>query len=198
MLRFLKLRRVLLVLLGVSLAVVVFDLGARRFYVVRDALQPADCIFVLNHPYPGRAITAASLYHQKLAPRLVIAQVRVGTHDTTQWARIIWRLWEVPDSAVSVVPFPGGVTSTMDEARAFASVARSAHFRRVIVVTDAYHTRRARWALRTATDGLRIRFLMAPVPDVARGMAVLKVRAWEFEDFLEEIGKLAGYIVLYG
>ncbi len=57
------------------------------------------------------------------------------------------------------------MTSTFDEARALRRFAEGRTVTRVIVVTSAHHTRRARWVLRRQLEDLPIELLMAPAEE---------------------------------
>jgi uncharacterized SAM-binding protein YcdF (DUF218 family) len=71
----------------------------------------------------------------------------------------------VPDSAITAIPFAGGVTSTQDEGRALKAYLEQHPARRIIVVTTVHHTRRARWTLQRELAGIKVDLQMAPAPD---------------------------------
>ncbi|CAN5879460.1 hypothetical protein BH23GEM5_BH23GEM5_27650 [soil metagenome] len=71
----------------------------------------------------------------------------------------------VPDSAITMLDMPGGVTSTQDEGRVLRDSLQKHPAQRVIVVTSAYHTRRARWTLRRELSGLQVDLWMAAGAD---------------------------------
>jgi uncharacterized SAM-binding protein YcdF (DUF218 family) len=60
---------------------------------------------------------------------------------------------------------PGGVTSTQDEGRVLRDYLREQPAQRVIVVTSAFHTRRARWTLRRELRGVEADLRMAAAED---------------------------------
>jgi uncharacterized SAM-binding protein YcdF (DUF218 family) len=71
----------------------------------------------------------------------------------------------VPDSAIIMLRIPGGVTSTQDEGRVLRDYLQTHPAQRVIVVTSAYHTRRARWTLRRELRGVEADLRMAAAED---------------------------------
>ncbi len=144
--------------------------GAGRLLIVRDQLRPADAILLLAGDLETRPEEAARLYRRHLAPRILIA--REQDSPSTQlgvrpnWSDLDVTIMErlgVPASAITVLRFPGGTTSTYDEARAFREWAYNARPRTVIVVTHPFHTRRARWLVRGQLARLGISVLMDPV-----------------------------------
>ena len=163
-------------MLGLVIAMAVAGIAAfvwltTRLVVVDDRLARADFIYVLNGRIAVRGGHAVLVYAQGLAPRIVLSVTnemvpRNGRPPITvsdSMARYIVARG-VPDSAVEIIPFPGGVIHTRDEGRALRSYLERAPARRVIVVTADYHTGRARRTLRQELRGLDIELLMAAAP----------------------------------
>lgn len=203
------------VLLGVSLgcillAVLLFALrvpmltSLGQYLVISDELTPADIIFVLNGDYTTRPFTAADLYKQELASIVVIArsedlppvQLGILPNDTDVSVTIMERLG-VQTGNIVILPFPGGVTSTFEEAEVLREYAVTANIRRVILVTSAFHTRRASWIFNKELSGLDIAIEMAAAPyrDFNAG------NWWQSEDglitFCNEYIKLMYYFFKY-
>ena len=126
---------------------VVFLLAAvGRFLVVDDPLEPADAIVVLA-ARESRARGAAALYQRGLAPRVVLARVS-SRHDAQ--ARVL-RTAGVPATAIAQL---GRVTeNTRDELQAEFEYAQAQGFRRIILVTSPYHTRRVALIWRNTARG---------------------------------------------
>jgi uncharacterized SAM-binding protein YcdF (DUF218 family) len=150
-------------------APILTDVG--DYLIVSDRLQPADAIFVLNSEVNVRPFYATDLYQQGLAPLIVIARsenspvVKLGLlpNDTDIDVAVMEKLG-VPASKIVVLSFPGGVTSTFDEADALREYIETKGIQRVIVVTSAFHTRRAKWILDRQLAGLPVILEMAPAP----------------------------------
>jgi uncharacterized SAM-binding protein YcdF (DUF218 family) len=129
--------------------------------------EPADAIVILAGNTPGRLPYAESLRDQGYARLLVVSNERVHTHGLeTTWLAIHqagFSAAEIPDADLAVMDPPP--ESTIDEARRAADVlaARGAHS--ALLVTDAFHSRRAALLFRAAfaQRGLSVR--STPVPD---------------------------------
>ncbi len=176
-----------------------------RFLVVRDVLEPADIIYVLNGEPNLRPFHAADLYRKGLAPRVVIARagdspmVKLGLQlNATDMNTSVLKKLGVPESSIVELKSPGGVASTFDEARLLRSYVREHLLRRVIVVTSAFHTRRARWIVRRVLRDTPVQVAMAPVEDSKYSAS----NWWTLEDgqiaVHDEYVKLLWYRLRYG
>ncbi len=145
--------------------------GVADLLIVNDTPAPADVIFLLNGDFNTRPFRAAELYHQGLAPKIVIARaedsaaVREGLipNDTDVSLRVLKRKG-VPESAIVVLSFPGGVTSTFDEASALHEYVQTTSIRRILLVTSEFHRRRAKWIFARELKGLPVTLRMIAVP----------------------------------
>lgn len=157
---------VLLYLLRVNILTGIFD-----FLVIRDELAQADVIFLLNGDTTVRPALAANLFHTGLARKIVIARsedsqaVQLGAYPNVTDSNIIaLKKLGVPEAQIEELRPKPGVTSTYDEARAFADYSRKYPVAKVIVVTSELHTRRTRFMVRSLlSPGTKV--MMAPVPD---------------------------------
>ncbi len=146
--------------------------AAGHLLVDAEPAQRADLIFLLNGDLDTRPAAAAALWKQGLAPRIAIARaessraVQMGlVPNITDLALEMLQRDGVPREAIHEIPFPGGVTSTRDEAQAFRTWLRGHPASSVLVVTNAIHTRRARWIFRREFRGSDIRISFFAVPD---------------------------------
>jgi uncharacterized SAM-binding protein YcdF (DUF218 family) len=146
--------------------------AAGRLLVDAEPAQRADLIFLLNGDLDTRPAAAAALWKQGLAPRIAIARaessraVQMGlVPNITDLALEMLQRDGVPREAIHEIPFPGGVTSTRDEAQAFRTWLLGHPASSVLVVTNAIHTRRARWIFRREFRGSDIRISFFAVPD---------------------------------
>jgi uncharacterized SAM-binding protein YcdF (DUF218 family) len=145
--------------------------GVADVLIVNDPLQPADIIFLLNSDYNIRPFRASELYKQGLAPVVVIARsentpvVDLGLlpNDTDISIGVMEKLG-VPAEKIIVLQIPGGVTSTFDEAAVLRNYVETKHIQKVILVTSAFHTRRAKWIFDRELSGLPVKLEMAAVP----------------------------------
>ncbi len=145
--------------------------GVADYLIVNDRLQPADVIVLLNSEVDTRPFRASELYKQGLAPVILIAQsestatVDLGLvpNDTDVSVGVMEKLG-VPADRIVILPFPGGVTSTIDEASAVRQYVVAHQTHRIILVTSAFHTRRARWTFEKVLAGLKVSVEMVAVP----------------------------------
>ena len=129
---------------------------AARFLIVNTTLTKADAIVVMSGSsvYWERTDRAAEYYRQGLANRVLL------TNDNLrgEWSSAEQRnpfFWErarnnlmrlgVPAERIEVIGQP--VTSTYEEAEALRDYAVAHQLRSLLVVTSAYHSRRALWTL---------------------------------------------------
>jgi len=142
------------------------------FLVVADPPAAADAIFVLGGEPAERAWEAADLYREGWAPRIVLSTPRTAPAATAlaargvavagepQVARQILQGLGVPDEAV--LQMPASVNSTEAEARVFKEFVAGRGWRRVLVVSSPFHTRRSRALFRRVLSATGIEVLMVP------------------------------------
>lgn len=135
-------------------------IGLAAYLTVDDPLDTADVIFILNGDKNSRPFQAAKLYERGLAPRIVIARekeppaVEIGSlRNGTDVTIDIMKELGVPEAAITEIVIDGGVTSTYDEAVVFDRYAKEHDLERAILVTSAFHTRRAQWIFERTWDG---------------------------------------------
>jgi uncharacterized SAM-binding protein YcdF (DUF218 family) len=134
--------------------------------------ERSDVLFLHMGQIESRPIHAAELYRRGVAPRVVLARptddlaVKMGImpDEADASARLMEALG-VPASAITIVDYPGGTTSTTDEARALREYLARHPARRITAVTSRYHTRRARWNLRRQLSGLPVEIRMDGTDD---------------------------------
>jgi uncharacterized SAM-binding protein YcdF (DUF218 family) len=146
-------------LLGIGAVVLPWGAGGvGQWLVVADPLEPAKAIVVLGGRLPFRAIEAASIYREGLAPevwltkevvgpderaldRLAVAVVRGDTYN-----RMVLERLGVKPEAIRLLG--DGVWNTVDEVRLIAGELARDGGDRVIIVTSKAHSRRVRatWA----------------------------------------------------
>jgi uncharacterized SAM-binding protein YcdF (DUF218 family) len=146
--------------------------GFASALTVDDAVAPADFLYVLGGDVNTRPFHAAALFRRGFAPRVVVPRTEdrpasergFYPNDADVAVRILQHQG-VPDSAIIMLRIPGGVTSTQDEGRVLRDYLQTHPAQKLIVVTSAYHTRRARWTLRRELEGLPVDLRMAAAPD---------------------------------
>ena len=134
-----------------------------EFWVVEDAPEKADAIFLLGDDNYGadRAARAAELYREGWAPRVVASGRYLRPYASI--AQLMHRdLTErgVPAAAIQMLPSLAG--NTREEAVLLRRLADRQHWHRVLVVTSNFHTRRARHIyVRVFRNGAEVRVIAA-------------------------------------
>lgn len=128
------------------------------FLDVSESPHPTDYVMVLNGDWNIRPFAAAAIYRVGLAREVLLTTQRATLESgAVQDGRIpseleitlrVLRARGVPDEAVRVLP--AAIASTHDEARALADFLADRPDATVAVVTNSFHTRRARWIFRRA------------------------------------------------
>jgi uncharacterized SAM-binding protein YcdF (DUF218 family) len=128
-----------------------------------------NAILVLGGDVDTRPLVAAALFKQGLARQILLPGVKSSVTAVTglqppeqEIMRQILRLRGVPEQAI--VQMPGEVTNTRDEAVALRRFLGPESRSSVAVVTNGYHTRRARAIFRKvfAGSGVDLHFIAAP------------------------------------
>ena len=119
---------------------------AGSFWVVDDSPEKSDVIVMLgdDNYTADRASRAAELFKSGLAPRVVASGVYLRPYaSAAEFEQHDLVARGVPQSAIVVLAQHAG--NTREEAGAIAQLLSSRGWKRVILVTSNYHTRRARY-----------------------------------------------------
>lgn len=152
------------------LAVAWFLSYGGRYLQHEDALQKADAIYVLAGTRAVRPLEAVDLYHAGYAPLVVLSPgivepaenllrnrgVRFPREDELQREALVQS--GIP--AGSVLAIGGDVDNTAQEANQLRALVQARGWRRVIIVTSKYHTRRAAFAFRRGLEGTGAQVVM--------------------------------------
>lgn len=178
------------------LAVWVWALNAGSWLIDSDQPEPADVIVVLAGNAPDRLPYALQLRAHGYASLVLISNERVHTHGLeTTWLALHHAglsAPDLPDDALLVLDDPPP-ESTIDEARRAADVLVSRGFRSAMLVTDAFHSRRAALLFHAAFahKGLSVR--STPVLPDPLDLAHWWAHPLAARRTLEEWTKLASY-----
>ena len=136
-----------------------------RLLIVADGLSAADAVVPLAGGGVERVAHAAALLREKYADWLVTADmplnhpgIRASYGELVRQEAVSRG---VPEECILTAP--GTAETTYQEAMAICQLAQERGWRSLIVVTDPYHTRRARAAFRLALRGTGIRAMVRPV-----------------------------------
>lgn len=125
--------------------------------IVEKPLERADAILILggSATFMERTQKAAELYRKGISNRILLtddggeagwSQAERRNPKFVELARKSLLEHGVPPTAIEILP--ATVAGTIDEARAFAEKAGAENLRSVLLVTSAYHTRRALWTFK--------------------------------------------------
>ena len=155
-------RRFLVIAALLILAAPLFAWSAARLLIVKAEMPSADAIVVLSgsSTYVERAARAAELYRDGRAPLVVLTNDGVisgwdNREDRNPYYyELSTRQMEqqgVPADRISVAP--GQALGTYDESVLLRDFAMARGWKRLLIVTSSYHSRRALWSMRRACDG---------------------------------------------
>ena len=146
-------------LLGIVAVLVPWGVsGIGQWLMVADPLEPAKAIVVLSGRVPFRAMEAASIYREGLAPavwltkevrtaeELALDRLGVPVVRGDAYNRAVLERLGVTPEAIRLLG--DGILNTVDEMRLIASELGRNGGERVIIVTSKAHSRRVRatWA----------------------------------------------------
>jgi uncharacterized SAM-binding protein YcdF (DUF218 family) len=161
--------------------------------VYQQTLRSADLILVLAGDFFGpRVLEAAQLSMHGYAPRVLISGRPYRGRPEGEFA--IAFLASRGETTKSFESFGHLANSTIEEALALRPELERRRAKRVILVTSAFHSRRASLVFRLICPGME--FISVPAPD----SHYQADRWWENEPsrklFLSEWGKIVGTLVL--
>jgi len=126
--------------------------------IVSDPIEPVDAVVVLSGGDGDRLALAIEMHERGLAPSLVI------TDTSRQANRLLIREAEAggfPEDEIYVTDMQVG--STVDEARAVRAFAQDRGWDALMIVTDPYHSFRARFIFRRELRGSGVDVYFRPV-----------------------------------
>ena len=143
-------------------------------FTVKNATKGADALVVLSGGMMTRLPHAIELYQQEYAPliflteerkRVVSSKLKHLVGSNVDQAKEIIQALEVPVKLAVVPSLKGGATSTFDEAYDLLQYVRQHHLKRLIIVTDTFHTRRALYAFEKVMEGSKIEIQAMGAPN---------------------------------
>ena len=176
--------------------------GLAEAWITSEPMVDADAIVILGGGLQTRPFEAARLYHQGLAPKILLLNARRNDTDdlgittpSTELTRQVLLNKGVPEGAVVVIG--EGVASTHDECVAVRAWVETNHAKRIIIPTDPFHTRRVQWFFRKALKGTGAEIRTEAVTP----REYTATDWWQHEEgliaFQNEVIKFAYYLVKY-
>jgi uncharacterized SAM-binding protein YcdF (DUF218 family) len=137
---------------------------AGEFWIVDDAPESSDVIIVLSGDnYDAvRAARAAALFRAAMAPHVVATGRSLRSYATT--TDLMKRdLADHGVPAAAIIPLTHRADNTREEAVAVSEFVASHHWKKILLVTSNYHTRRSEYIYeRTLPPGTQLRVISAP------------------------------------
>ena len=141
--------------------------------IVEKPLEHADVILVLagSSVYQERARQAADVYKQGNAPKIVLtddgtkggwSKIEKRNPPYVEMARGVLIAEGVPAEVIEIIK-PNG-SGTIHEAQITQKKARQENWKTILLVTSAYHTRRALWSFEKVSDGENLQFGIVAAP----------------------------------
>lgn len=182
--------------------------GGAKFLIKEAALDNADAIVVLSGSamYRERAHEAARLFLEGRAPRILLTNDNhQGAWSTAQQRNMFYyersveelRKSGVPPQSIEVIMQP--VTSTYDEAQLIRDYTRQHGVRSILIVTSAYHSRRALWVFSKVLRDAGVQIGLDAVPPGQQSPPPetwwLTLRGWKLVP--TEYVKMVYYLIRY-
>jgi uncharacterized SAM-binding protein YcdF (DUF218 family) len=181
-----------------------FGWGLAHALIVKSELAPADAIVVLSgsSTYRERADWAAKLYREGRAPLIILTDDKLisGWNGREERNPYFYELAlkelrdrGVPADRVVVISEPA--LGTYYESLNVREYATSHNLKRLLIVTSAYHSRRALWSMRHACERSGIEIgIEGPAPGWQTPSAWLWwTRRWGWKVVAGEYVKLVYY-----
>ena len=139
---------------------------AGRFLIIDRPIQKADALVVLAGAQVDRWLESVDLYREGYAPQILLSpgyEDPLGDQLRAQGIRFPRQIdvqrdamlqLGIPPAAIETMP--RGYDNTADEAAGVRTIAQARGWRRVIVVTSKYHTRRSLFAFERELRGTGI------------------------------------------
>lgn len=157
--RALRWRKLALIAIGVFVGWCLIAFAGAKFLIVKADLAAADAIFVFSGPgtYVERADWAAKLYREKRAPLVVVSNEGLLSGWSATDERNLYfyelsarRLEQQGVARKDIRVMSGYDAGTYRESVKLCGYVSDQGFKRVLVVTSAYHSRRAFWSVQRA------------------------------------------------
>jgi hypothetical protein len=147
------------------------------WFVVRNAQPGADAIICLSGDRETRTPECLRLWKNKFAPRLFVTQEKPKNKEFNQlelshleFAREVTKRMKLDVKWELLPSLSDGATSTFDEAEDALALAKSENWKRIILVTDEFHTRRSLLAFKKVFEGSEVEVQVAGAPNEVFGV----------------------------
>jgi uncharacterized SAM-binding protein YcdF (DUF218 family) len=142
-----------------------------HLFTLQNAEKGADAIICLSGSRQTRNPESLRLWNQGYAQRLFVTEEKPKNKEFNplelshlEFAHEVTRLMKLEAKWELLPSLTGGATSTFDEAEDALAYGQRANWKRIIIVTDEFHTRRAHLAFSKvfARSGIEVQVAGAP------------------------------------
>jgi len=164
-----------LYLLGLILILIIFQQSILGFIgnilISEDEPEQADAIFVLSGSPVDRAYKAASLFNKGYAPVVVATGSAIPSLfsvinlniNESELSEMVLKRTGISQSKILVYPFG---TSTKQEYERINKVCQQKKWKKIIVVSDKFHTRRIRYTFKKKLSENGVNCLIVGAPSL--------------------------------
>ena len=189
-------------LLATYLALPIILPGYARLFIKQSVTKGADAIICLSGGRETRVPESLRLWNQKYSSKLFVTQEKPQNKEFSklelnhlQFAQAVTKKMKLAATWEIIPSLSGGATSTFDEAEDVLVYAEEMKWKRVIIVTDEFHTRRAHYAFEKIFDDSDVKVDVAGASN-----EVFSIENWWKSDsgimaYLSETIKLPVYMI---
>lgn len=172
-------------------------IAAGKYLVYSDPLEPVDVIAALSGNDENRVREAAELYHQGIAYNIILSRTSqtFGEYDLpyTMLQEEMLQELDIPGGAVYIAEFTA--KNTGQEAFGIKKRMYDLGYSSVVVVTDAWHTRRAKMIFSESFRNTGFKVLVHPVPDSGYNKYLWWLTPDGWSKTVSEYVRILGYII---
>ena len=145
--------------------------GMAKILIVEDPLSNADIIYLLTGEVAIRPFHAAKLYRENYTNTIIVPQhelipaenLEIYPNPTEAAVKVLLKNG-VNKSDIIAIDFDNGATSTRDEASALLNYINKTKIKKVILVTNAFHSFRAKYIFKKVLKETPVNIVMSPAP----------------------------------
>jgi len=141
-------------------------------FVLQNAQKGADAIICLSGSRGTRTPECLRLWNRGFGKRLFVTEEKPKSAEFyvielshLQFAQAVTQKMKLAAKWELLPSISGGASSTFDEAEDALAYAKKAGWRRIIIVTDEFHTRRAHLAFQKVFEGSDVEVEVAGAPN---------------------------------
>ncbi|WP_265595165.1 YdcF family protein [Verrucomicrobium sp. BvORR106] len=173
-----------------------------RMWIVDDPVVQADVVVVLGGGRDWRPFAAAELVKSGVAERILVAKTEMLPSErvlalSSESEMNIALLEKLGIPRTQVETFGDSVTSTRDEAEGLRLWITTHYPKSIVVPTDPFHTRRAKWILERQLSSTGVKIYVKAVPHPRYSSDEWWLKEDGFMNFFSEILKSVYYLIRY-